>query len=132
MCRRWKLLQITGQLFGLTLPPPPEVDSFVTAGETIELGAIRLGVRFTPGHTPGHVSYVLDSDRVVFCGDCLFAGSIGRTDLPGGDHALLLQSIREQLMSLPDDFTVASGHGDLTTIGVERRSNPFLVADDDA
>lgn len=123
-------LQLTGQLFGLTLPPPPEVDRYVTAGETIEVGAIRLNVRFTPGHTPGHVSYVLDSDPVVFCGDCLFAGSIGRTDLPGGDQALLLRSIREQLLTLPDDTTVASGHGELTTIGVERRTNPFLTGDD--
>jgi hydroxyacylglutathione hydrolase len=123
-------LQLTGQLFGLALPPPPEVDSFVTAGEAIEVGAIRLNVRHTPGHTPGHVSYVLESDRVVFCGDCLFAGSIGRTDLPGGDHGLLMKSIREQLLSLPDDYTVASGHGGLTAIGVERQTNPFLVNDD--
>jgi hydroxyacylglutathione hydrolase len=123
-------LQLTGQLFGLELPPPPEVDRFVTAGETIEAGAIRLSVRFTPGHTPGHVSYVLESDPVVFCGDCLFAGSIGRTDLPGGDHALLLRSIHDQLLTLPDEETVASGHGELTTIGQERRTNPFLVGDD--
>ena len=127
-----RALQLTGQLFGLTLPPPPEVDSFVTAGEAIAVGPIRLGVRFTPGHTPGHVSYVLDSEQVVFCGDCLFAGSIGRTDLPGGDAALLIDSIRTELLSLPDYFTVASGHGALTTIGVERRTNPFLSADGDA
>ena len=116
-----KALQLTGQLFGLALPPPPEVDRFVVAGEAIAVGAIQLDVRF---------SYVLDAEHVVFCGDCLFAGSIGRTDLPGGDHALLLDSIQTQLLTLPDDFTVASGHGELTMIGVERRGNPFLADDD--
>lgn len=120
-------MALTGQLFGLELPPAPEPDSFVVAGEQITVDGLSLRVLFTPGHTPGHVSYVLPAARTVFSGDCLFQGSIGRTDLPGGDYDLLLRSIREQLLPLGDAFTVASGHGPLTTIGAERASNPFLT-----
>lgn len=126
--RGLETLQLTGQLFGLHLPPPPEPDGYVSAGDVITEGAIKLDVLFTPGHSPGHVSFVLRSESVVFCGDCLFSGSIGRTDLPGGNHEVLLDSIETKLLPLGDTFRVACGHGPWTTIGQERTTNPFLVA----
>lgn len=125
--RGLETLQMTGRLFGLELPPPPEPDGFVSAGTVITEGAIALEVLFTPGHAPGHVSYVLHSESTVFCGDCLFQGSIGRTDLPGGNYDVLLDSIQKKLLTLEDSFRVASGHGPWTTIGQERASNPFLT-----
>ncbi len=120
------MLQVTGRLFGLELPPPPEPDGFIAAGETLQAGAITLEVLLTPGHAPGHISLVLRSEQVVFAGDCLFAGSIGRTDLPGGDYAELIRSIEQELLPLGDDFRVAAGHGPWTTIGRERATNPYL------
>ena len=92
------------QLVGLDVPPAPEPDGFLEAGDRITVGAIALDVLFTPGHSPGHVSFVLASDQTVFCGDVLFAGSIGRTDLPGGDHATLMESIATQLLPLGDSL----------------------------
>jgi glyoxylase-like metal-dependent hydrolase (beta-lactamase superfamily II) len=114
-------------LIGKNVPPAPEPDGFVEDGEVIEVGAIRLEVLFTPGHSPGHVSYVLREHRIVFSGDCLFAGSIGRTDLPGADQETLLRSICRKLVPLGDDYTVAAGHEELTTIGRERTTNPFVL-----
>ncbi len=122
-------MQITGEWFGLQLPPPPEPDGFVEDGDRVAVDGIALEVRHTPGHSPGHVSYVLASEKWVFSGDCLFAGSVGRTDLPGGNHAQLMRSIIDRLLPLGDDFTVAAGHGPLTSIGAERASNPFLEVD---
>ncbi len=98
-----------------------------TEPETLTLGAITLETLYTPGHAPGHIAFYMREQDVVFSGDSLFAGTVGRTDLPGGDHALLIQSIREQLLTLPDETTVLPGHGDPTTIGQERATNPFLV-----
>ncbi len=120
--------EMTEMFTGLTVPPAPEPDDFVEEGNIIVVGDIRLHVLFTPGHSPGHVSYVLhnETDRVVFSGDCLFLGSIGRTDLPGGDYDVLMRSIVEKLLPLGDEFTVAAGHMDTTTIGRERMSNPFI------
>ncbi len=112
---------------GSTVLPAPEPDGFVEQGDVITVGSIRLAVLFTPGHSPGHVSYVLDEDAVVFSGDCLFLGSIGRTDLPGGDLNTLMKSIFGKLLPLGDEFTVAAGHMQTTTIGRERMSNPFLL-----
>jgi glyoxylase-like metal-dependent hydrolase (beta-lactamase superfamily II) len=120
-------MAVQGQIFGLQLPPAPQPDGFVAAGETVEVGAIKLEVRHTPGHSPGHVGYVMHEQQIVFCGDCLFAGSIGRTDLPGGDLDILLRSIRKQLLVLDDGFTVAPGHPPMTTIAQERQTNPFLT-----
>ena len=97
-----------------------------TAPETIELGAIKLETLYTPGHAPGHLAFYLRDHDVVFSGDSLFQGTVGRTDLPGGNHALLIQMIREKLLTLPDETTVLPGHGDATTIGQERKTNPFL------
>ena len=104
---------------------PPAVDVAVRDGDVLVLGDMRLRVVATPGHTPGGVSFVLDD--VVFAGDTLFRGSIGRTDLPGGDMEQELASIRDVLFPLGDDVTVLSGHGPATTVDQERRTNPFLT-----
>lgn len=109
-------------------PPAAEVDTFVTEGDVITVGNIELDVLFTPGHSPGHVSYVLRSANIVFSGDCLFLGSIGRTDLAGGSYDALMKSIVTQLLPLGDEFTVAPGHMHNTTIGYERENNPHILA----
>jgi hydroxyacylglutathione hydrolase len=98
-----------------------------TEPETIELGAIKLETIFTPGHSPGHLSFFMPDHNLVFSGDCLFAGSIGRTDLPGGDINVLLDSIFERLLPLGDEVQVLPGHMQPTTIGKERTTNPFLL-----
>ncbi len=106
--------------------PVDEPDEFLVHGQEITFGNERLEVRFTPGHAPGHVVFVDHGGRQIFAGDTLFQGSIGRFDLPGADGPTLLKSIREQLLSLPDDFVVYPGHGGATTIGAERVHNPFV------
>jgi len=111
----------------IDVPPAAEPDSFVAEGDTITVSGIALDVLFTPGHSPGHVSYVLRSESIVFGGDCLFCGSIGRTDLPGANYATLMQSIVTRLLPLGDDFVVAPGHMRNTTIGYERTHNPYLI-----
>lgn len=106
---------------------PPTVDRDLTPGETLQFGDIRLEVRHTPGHSPGGVTFVYHANRLALTGDALFAGSIGRTDFPASDHATLLASIRREILTLPDDYAVHSGHGPATTVGEERRHNPFLA-----
>ncbi len=106
------------------LPPP---DGFLKHGEIVRFGEEEVEVRHTPGHSPGGVSLVSFSHRVVFTGDTLLKGTVGRSDFPGGDPEQLIEGIRRQLMSLPDDFVVYPGHGAPTTIGDERVENPFLV-----
>ena len=123
------LPQRAQQFLGQWVPMPPHPELGCNAGDKLQLGSVTFEVRYTPGHTPGHVSFVNHADRVVFSGDCLFAGSIGRTDLPGADYRTLIQSIRGQLLTLPDDYRVAAGHMQYTTIGHERATNPFLLAD---
>jgi hydroxyacylglutathione hydrolase len=118
---------VAEMLIGRTVPQPPAPDGFVDEGDTITVGSIRLDVLLTPGHTPGHVSYVAREQAVVFSGDCLFAGSVGRTDLPGGDYQTLMRSICDKLLPLGDDYTVAAGHMETTAIGRERMSNPVLL-----
>lgn len=113
-------------LWGFNVEPPPAPDHLLREGEMIEVGELRAEVLFTPGHAPGHVCFYLRDDGVIFDGDVLFQGSIGRTDLPGGDYELLMTNIREKLLALPDETIVLSGHGEATTIGDERRTNPFL------
>lgn len=113
-------------LFGLEAPPSPEPDLLLAEGDTISFGNYTLQVLYTPGHTPGHVSFYEPTAKIIFDGDVLFADGIGRTDLPGGNFETLLHSINEKLMVLPDDTTVCSGHGPLTTIGRERAGNPWL------
>ncbi len=111
---------------GLQYKEPPALTRNWEDGEIFQVGELEFEVRHCPGHTPGHVVLVASSAKKVFVGDCLFEGSIGRTDLPGGDHAQLLDSIGRNLLTLDDDFIVYSGHGRETTIGRERMSNPFL------
>ena len=103
-----------------------DADHVVAGGETLELAGLEIEVLFTPGHSPGHVTYSIPSEQAVFSGDVLFAGSIGRSDLPGGDHATLMRTLAALVESLPDETTVHPGHMQTTTIGRERRSNPFL------
>ncbi|NLX11993.1 MAG: MBL fold metallo-hydrolase [Chloroflexi bacterium] len=112
---------------GMDVPPAGEPDRFVQEGDTITVGPITLDVLFTPGHAPGHVSYVLRSEQAVFCGDVLFRDAVGRTDLPGSDADTLMESITRKLLPLGDDFAVLPGHGANTTIGEERASNPFIL-----
>ncbi|OJV16550.1 MAG: MBL fold hydrolase [Dyadobacter sp. 50-39] len=112
--------------YGFSSFEEPEIDGFIKEGENIEFGQTSLRTLFVPGHAPGHVAFVSDPGKFVIGGDALFRMSIGRTDLPGGDHGTLLQSIREQMFTLPDDYTVYAGHMEPTTIGFERRSNPFF------
>lgn len=114
-------------LWGLAIAPSPEPDHLLVPGEVLAVGTLRLEVLFTPGHTPGHVSFYEKQHRVLFDGDVLFNGGIGRTDLPGGSMSQLLDSIQNVLFELPDDVVVYSGHGPSTTIGEERRLNPWLV-----
>lgn len=112
--------------FGLEVPPSPDPDMELAEGDTISFGEHTLAVLFTPGHTPGHVSFYEAQAGIIFDGDVLFASGIGRTDLPGGDYETLMASISEKLMVLPDETVVCSGHGPVTTIGQERASNPWL------
>ena len=106
--------------------PIREPDEFLEHGQSIQVGEETLEVRFTPGHAPGHVVFIHHASRQVFGGDTLFQGSIGRFDLPMADGPTLFQSIREQLLTLPDDYTVYPGHGPATTIGAERATNPYI------
>jgi len=102
-------------------------DRWLREGEQIALGEHRFDVLHCPGHTPGHVVFVNHAARLAIVGDVLFQGSIGRTDLPMGDHAALLRSIKDKLLTLPDDFAFLPGHGPGSTIGAERTGNPFLT-----
>jgi hydroxyacylglutathione hydrolase len=117
---QWKAL-------GFDFEAPPPVDEYWTDGQSYDVGELKFKVLHCPGHTPGHVVLYEPTERKVFVGDVLFAGSIGRTDLPGGSTEQLLDSIETKLLSLGDDVTVYSGHGPLTTIGEERLTNPFLT-----
>ncbi|WP_026674873.1 MBL fold metallo-hydrolase [Alkalihalobacterium bogoriense] len=103
-----------------------EASHLVVKEEPITVGPFTFTVFFTPGHSPGSISYYFEKENIVFSGDALFSGSIGRTDLPGGNHEQLLQSIHSKLLELPEETVVASGHGPTTTIGNEMDSNPFL------
>ena len=117
-------------LFGISPPRQPEVDEWIEAGQVFAVGAESLTAIETPGHTAGGVSFV--GDGVVQVGDTLFMGSIGRTDLPGGDFPTLMRSIRERLFTLPPETVAHCGHGPDTTIGVEKAHNPFVGDNADA
>lgn len=117
----------TRRWLSIDVPPAARPDMYVVDGEQVVVGGIVLEVLHTPGHTPGGVSYVLRSEKTVFSGDTLFCGSVGRTDLPGGDSDALQESILTKLLPLGDEFVVAPGHQQTTTIGYERLHNPFLI-----
>ncbi len=104
--------------------PPP--DLFFEDGQILTVGNLKFEVLHTPGHTPGSVSLVIEDAQIVFTGDLIFAGSIGRTDFPGGDYATLVQSVRQKIFPLGDEFKILSGHGPVTTVGYERAHNPFF------
>ena len=113
-------------LYGLNAEESVEPSSFLKEGDQIKFGNSLLDILFTPGHSPGSICFVAHADKFVIGGDVLFYGSIGRTDLPGGDHEMLLTNIREKLFILPDDYSVFSGHGQETVIGFEKKNNPFV------
>lgn len=113
------------RMFGLPPMEIPKVDRKLFAGDTVEVGSVKGTVIHTPGHTPGGVCFHFD--QVVFVGDTLFSGSIGRTDLPGGSHKQLINSIKDRLLGLDDKVKAYSGHGPVTSIGAERAHNPFLT-----
>ena len=115
-----------GAVFGYKIDPGPEPTIDFTQGQILRLGTNRLEVRCTPGHTPGHVVIYCAEAGICFCGDLIFAGSVGRTDLPGGSWDLLQESIQKQIFNLPDDTRLLSGHGPETTVGEEKASNPFV------
>lgn len=112
--------------FGFKIDPGPEPTIDLQQGQTLRLGSIQLEVRYTPGHTAGHCVFYAAEAKVCFCGDLIFAGSVGRTDLPGGDWDTLVNSIKTQIFSLPDETRLLTGHGNETTVGQERRYNPFV------
>ena len=122
----------SGAMFGLRVEKPPPVDVFYSPDQVISFGRCEVRPHHTPGHCPGGVCLQVgekgETGRHLFVGDTLFAGSIGRTDLPGGDHATLLDSIRTVLFAFGDEAKVYPGHGPATTIGRERRTNPFVIA----
>ena len=111
--------------FGMRMDPLPPVDGELAHGGSVTFGDCEMAVRLAPGHAPGHV--ILVGDGVAIVGDVIFNGSIGRTDLPGGDLGTLMTSIREQVLTLPDETTLHTGHGPDTTVGHERRTNPFVT-----
>lgn len=119
----------TGVRFiGKKFPEAAKPDRYLADDpEIIEHGAIKLKTLFTPGHAPGHIAFYMEDHNLLFSGDALFAGSIGRTDLPGGDYPTLMESIFKKLLPLGDEVRVLPGHGEQTTIGHERRTNPFLL-----
>ena len=120
-------MQTSGWMFlGIDLPEPPEVDSSAAEGDLVTAGSVELQVIHTPGHSPGSISLI--TPTAVFSGDTLFAGSIGRTDLPGGDTQALIDAVTSKLFALDLDLPVYPGHGPATTLGEERDSNPFVGA----
>jgi len=121
-----KNIEVQAALFAMPAPPAPKPDGYIRDGDVLEVGNIRMKVIGTPGHSLDGISLYLEKEGVVFTGDTLFWGSIGRTDLPGGDYAAIMDSLKKKLGSLPDETVVYSGHGDETEIGFEKRENPFF------
>jgi hydroxyacylglutathione hydrolase len=122
-------LPAQGRRFGFSAFPEAAIPDRLLENdnEPIRISSIELKTLYTPGHAPGHLSFYMEREKILFSGDTLFSGSIGRTDLPGGDYALLMESITDKLLTLGDDVRVLAGHMADTTIGKERLSNPFLV-----
>jgi hydroxyacylglutathione hydrolase len=121
-----KQLPTQAMMMGLKFGEVPAVDRHIGDGEVLEVGELRLRSLYTPGHAPGHLAFYVEDEGLVLSGDALFAGSVGRTDLPGGSMEVLMRSIEERLLTLPDETRIFPGHGPQTEIGNERASNPFL------
>ena len=115
------------RVFDMPAMPAFTPDRWLSAGEQVTVGNLSFEVRHCPGHTPGHLIFFNAEARLALVGDVLFAGSIGRTDFPGGDYDTLIRSIREQLLPLGDDVAFVPGHGPMSTLGEERRTNPFVI-----
>ena len=122
-----QMLEQQAQMFGFAVPQAVDVTQWLEGNETLHLGRYSFEVRFAPGHTPGHVVIYSKDLNLVWTGDVLFAGSIGRTDFPKGNHQQLIESIHRELFTLPDDTRFISGHGPMSTIGQEKRTNPFVA-----
>ncbi|MEE4312201.1 MAG: MBL fold metallo-hydrolase [candidate division KSB1 bacterium] len=117
-------LQTQAMMFGLPDPGHPEIDRFLNAGDTLTLGEKDITIMTTPGHSPGSVTYVIGEN--LFVGDLIFAGSIGRTDLPGGNYDTLIQSVTENIFTKPDEMIIHPGHGPSSTVGREKCTNPYF------
>jgi hydroxyacylglutathione hydrolase len=122
-----KIIDEQAAWVGMAAPGAVEIDQSVSTGDTIKAGSHTATVLHTPGHTEGSICLYFPDEKIVIAGDTLFAGSIGRTDLPGGSMQKIMQSLHNTVLALPNDTTVVPGHGELTTIGEERKTNPFLV-----
>jgi glyoxylase-like metal-dependent hydrolase (beta-lactamase superfamily II) len=121
----WRM-QGGAAFFGMRIDPGPEPTIELKHGQILYLGSDQITVRHAPGHTQGHVMFHYEAEKVLFCGDVIFQGSIGRTDLPGGDFSTLINSIHSQVLTLPDDTRLLTGHGPETKVGEERKYNPFI------
>ncbi len=121
-----KMLDVQAAWVGMKPPGPVQVDEAVSEGRVLKIGNIASNVIHTPGHTEGSICLYFPEQKTLVAGDTLFAGSIGRTDLPGGSYDKIMRSLHNQVLALPDDTQVVPGHGPLTTIGEERETNPFL------
>lgn len=122
-----KMLDVQAAWIGVATPGKVEIDRSVTTGETVSAGSHTANILHTPGHTEGSICLYFEAEKKLIAGDTLFAGSIGRTDLPGGSMQKIMRSLHDTVLALPDETVVIPGHGGVTTIGEERESNPFLV-----
>jgi len=122
-----KMLDVQAAWIGVPTPGKVDIDRSITTGESVSAGSHTANVLHTPGHTEGSICLYFPAEKKLIAGDTLFAGSIGRTDLPGGSMQKIMRSLHETVLALPDETLVVPGHGPLTTIGEERESNPFLV-----
>ena len=122
-----KMLDVQASWIGVADPGKVEIDQSLGHADTVTAGSLKAEVLHTPGHTKGSICLYFPLEKKLIAGDTLFAGSIGRTDLPGGSFEKIIRSLREKVLALPDETVVVPGHGSLTTIGEERESNPFLV-----
>lgn len=122
-----KMLDVQAAWIGVPTPGNVEIDRSVNTGDTVSAGSHEAKILHTPGHTEGSICLYFEAEKKLIAGDTLFAGSIGRTDLPGGSTQKIMRSLHDTVLALPDETVVIPGHGDVTTIGAERESNPFLV-----
>jgi hydroxyacylglutathione hydrolase len=122
-----KMLDVQAAWLGMTNPGKVEIDQSVGSGDLVQTGSLAAQVLHTPGHTDGSICLYFPAEKTLIAGDTLFAGSIGRTDLPGGSYEKIIHSLHDKILALPDDTAVVPGHGPLTNIGEERETNPFLV-----